>query len=165
MVTVCNSGVLSSPTPVVPAGGGVAGTSCGACWAPAFSGAAAVGSAAMAEVAAAASNAMDTAIDTGCLRCSRGTVVATLVFRVFMLFPLICDSVRRAAASHTQELENSHRLVADQRPRPPGDAQDEADGQEHRQHRGSQSDVIAEHADQERHHRSAENSGAEDPGK
>jgi hypothetical protein len=46
----------------------------------------------MAAVAAAASNARDTAIDTGCLRCTfdtgltaLATAVATLVFRIFMI--------------------------------------------------------------------------------
>jgi hypothetical protein len=46
----------------------------------------------MAAVAAAASNARDTAIDTGCLGCPFDTglpamaaAVATLVFRIFMI--------------------------------------------------------------------------------
>jgi hypothetical protein len=46
----------------------------------------------MADVAAAASNAMDTAIDTACLRCAFDTgltemaaAVATLVFCLFMI--------------------------------------------------------------------------------
>jgi len=46
----------------------------------------------MADVAAAASNARDTAIDTGCLRCTfdagltaMAAAVATLVFRLFMI--------------------------------------------------------------------------------
>src|ERR1700722_12031778 len=84
-VTSCNSSA-SGPALAVPdwaflaSGDGVVGPPCcaGPCT-PAFCAGALVASDAMAEVVAAASNAMDTAIDRGCLRYTFDTAFPSIV--------------------------------------------------------------------------------------
>src|ERR1700741_1875958 len=76
----------------------------------------------------------------------------------------LSKSMRRAAAAAAQQLENSHRLIADQRPRPPRDAEDVAEGHEHGEQREPQTEAVAEQPDQGGHDRAPENARAQNAG-
>src|SRR5450830_519337 len=62
-------------------------------------------------------------------------------------------------------LEPAGRFVADQWPCPEADGENEAQGQEHHVHRGTQADMVTQLAYQQRYYGATQDAGAQDAGK
>ena len=58
-----------------------------------------------------------------------------------------------AAPAQVEDIEDTDRLITNERPRPPDNAQNETQSDKHGEHREPQPEPVTEHADYQRHDR------------